>query len=49
MVYQMKTLFMTVDNSCIAGPERGEKSWIGLKASFLCVKLTICKHMWKFS
>ena len=25
-VYQMKTLFMTADNSRIAGPKRGEKS-----------------------
>ena len=48
MVYQMKTLFMTVDNSRIEGPKQGGKSRIGFKASFFCVKLTISKHMWKF-
>ena len=39
MVYQMKTLFMTADNSRTAEPKRGEKSCIGFKASFFSCKI----------
>ena len=46
-VYQIKILFVTANNSRIAGPKQGGKSGICFKASSLCVKLTICKHMQK--
>ena len=45
MVYHMKILFLTTDNSLITGPQRGEKSRIGFKSSLFWVKLIICKHM----
>ena len=37
----MKLLFITTDNSHIAGPKRGEKSRIGFKASLFCVKIDL--------
>ena len=47
-MHQIKILFMTANNSRIAGPKQGKKSRICFKASSFCVKLTICKHMQKF-